>query len=324
LEEKGIRANSSWLLVKSETVSVVSESSKAFEAHIGPLRRALIALIDEGDALRKRWGSIPNPESRAMAEIASESQYEGAGPWGNEPVRQAHNLGQLLLVGANDTVRAACKLLEDDETPVFAHIVLARSALEHAGRAWWLLSPGASLRQRIARGYNERLYSLAEQSRLPVDLETKKRAHARISGILDEAERVGFRKVPAKRGRPSSLQETRPSSTELTRRLLKRGSDDELGKVVYSYFSAVAHGTTFGLAQSVGRDPANAPPSLGITWGAIFTSSQAVCSVLAGLVLGMERALGARNELFAWDSLEWKKAVLAALRAARTGLGFEK
>jgi len=46
--------------------------------------------------------------------------------------------------------------------------------------------------------------------------------------------------------------------------------------------------------------------------------------VLAGLVLGMERALGARNELFAWDSLEWKKAVLAALRAARTGLGFEK
>lgn len=300
----------------------MDHSSKAFETHVGPVRDALIAFLDEGEALRQRWGLLPDADSRAMAEIASEGHYAGASPWGDDPVQQAHHLGQLLLLSSDDSTRAACQLLSEGEAPVFAHIVLARSSLEHAGRAWWLLDPGLTIRQRIVRGFNERLNSLSEQIMLAPERDARRKARDRIRGILDEGQRIGFRKLPAERGRPTSLDEKRPSSTQLMGRLLEIGGDETLGKLVYSYFSAVTHGTAFGLTQSVDRDTAIAPPELGLPQTALFTSSQAVCTVLTGLILGSGRALKARNDLFAWESTEWSSSMVAALRAARASLGF--
>lgn len=300
----------------------MSDSSEAFETHVGPPRVALTALLDSGEELRQRWGSLPDANSRAMAEIASEGQYVGASPWGDEPVQQAHHLGHLLLLSSDDSVRAACKLLSEGEAPVFAHVVLARSALEHAGRAWWLLDPDLTIRQRVIRGFNERLYSLVQQTRLAIERDARRKARDRIRGIFEEGERIGFRRLPAERGQPASLEERRPSPTRLMGRLLEIGGDEDLGKLVYSYFSAVTHGTAFGLTQSVDRDMATAPPELGLQQGALFTSSQAVCTVLTGLILGSGRALKARNDLFAWESAKWNTTMVSAFRAARASLGF--
>jgi hypothetical protein len=104
-----------------------------FEAHIGPVRDALTRLLDASDELQRSLGSMPDANSRAMAELASEHQFKEAPPWGDDPVHSAHNLAQLLLHGASDCARGAVRLLSSDETPVFAHVVLARGALEHAG-----------------------------------------------------------------------------------------------------------------------------------------------------------------------------------------------
>jgi hypothetical protein len=321
IKEDRTQARTSLFSRETTASESMDETSTRFEAHVGPVREALVGLLDEAESLRQRWGSLPDAHSQAMAEVAAESEYRGESPWGDDPVQQAHNLGQLLLVGADDLARSTCKLLQQGDAPVFAHVVLARSALEHAARAWRLLDPTVRVRQRIARGMNERLFSLSQQAMLPSDPEVKRRARDRIRSILGEAERVGLRRLPSRPRIPAYLEEARPSSTELVRRLLESGSDRELGKLIYAYFSAVTHGTAFGLSQSVDRDMATASGRLGATQGAVYTSSQGVCTVLTGLVLGFAKAMDARNELFLWDSAAWKVAVVSALRAGRTSLG---
>src|SRR5919106_3884162 len=121
--------------------------------------------------------------------------------WDDEPVAAAHNLAQLLLFGASDCARALVRLFTPETTPVYAHTVLARASLELASRAWWLLEPTIGVRLRVARGINERLFSLSEQARLPIEDADRERARERRAGLLDEAERLGFRK---NRSRPKT------------------------------------------------------------------------------------------------------------------------
>lgn len=137
---------------KGEASTSKATVSDLFEAHVGPVRQGLVRLLDTADELGRKWRGLPDAGSRGMSEIASQRQYAAPSPWGDDPVEQAYWAGELLLLACADTARSACRLLEGDPTPVYAHVALARSALEHAGRAWWLLDPEITVRQRIARG----------------------------------------------------------------------------------------------------------------------------------------------------------------------------
>ncbi|MFA5788068.1 MAG: hypothetical protein WDA71_13985 [Actinomycetota bacterium] len=298
-----------------------TDIAERFESHIGPVREGLLGLLNASQELEQTWGSLPAADSLAMAEIASEAEYKGGEPWGDEPVRQAHNFGSLLLVGAEDDARSACRLLSGEPTPVFAHVVLARAALEHAGRAWWLLDPRIGTRLRIARGFNDRLYGLGQQDFLPLEEPEKQRARERRMALFAEAERLGFRKI-THRKQPPALEEQRPTATSLVRRLLGDHEDRRLGSAVYGLFSAVTHGTTFGVSQSVDIDAPGAPQTPGVTWGAVFTSSRDVCSALTAIILGLGTAYKSRNDLFGWRSEPWNTAHVRAARAAKIALGF--
>lgn len=151
------------------TADSATETSRRFEAHVGPVRDALVELLSASDKLQDQWGSLPNANSQAMAEVAAEEKFVGTEPWGDEPVRQAHNLASLLLLGADDCVNSTCRLLASEPTPIYSHIVLARATLEHAGRAWWLLDPEIGIQRRIARGVNDRIHGLSQQSSLPLE-----------------------------------------------------------------------------------------------------------------------------------------------------------
>lgn len=296
-------------------------TAEVFERHVAPVRQALVDLLEAQGALVKRWGSLPAADSQAMAEIAAEKDYLGEGPWGDEPVHQAFNLAHLLVLGAEDSASAACRLLSDEPTPVFAHMVLARSVLEHAGRAWWLFEPRIGVRRRIARGFNERLNSLVQQEFLPLRPADKAKARNRRGRIFAEAERLGFKKV-AERKKPAWLEEERPSSTKVIRQLLAGGDDPTLGGAVYGYFSAVVHGTTFGLSQSVDIDAPGGPETPGVTWGAVYTSSRDVCTVLTAMILALSHTYKTRSAVLGWRSDECGKAAHRALHAARTALGY--
>lgn len=297
------------------------DTAEMFEQHVAPVREGLAAFLEASATVGDPWGSLPDADSRAMAEIAEEKEFEGPDPWGADPVRQAHNLASLLLVGADDFARAICRLLSGEPTPIYAHIVLARAALEHAGRAWWLLRSGASVRLRIARGVNERLYGLSQQDFLPLEGPDKKRADERKAALFAEAQRLGFRKV-AKKSRVATLEESRPTSTSLIRKLLADSEDAHVGTAVFNLFSAVAHGTTYGLTHSVTTDAPGMPQTPGVTWGAVYTSSADVCSVLTAVLLGLGTAYRCRNELFGWHSEAWSRTYVDAAGRARRSLGF--
>lgn len=295
-----------------------ADTSERFEAHIAPVRDGLVRLLDASDEQQHQWGSLPAVESLAMKELAAEHEYKGGEPWGNEPVAEAHNLGQLLLFTSNECARTATRLFTSEPTPVYAHMVLARAALEQAGRAWWLLDPTIGIRRRVARGINERLFGLYQQRDLPIDQTDKDRARDRYAALLAEGEQLGFSKMRKHPKTPFTFEEERPGQTAVVRSLLTQGDDANLGKLVYGYYSAVAHGTTFGLTQSVSHEIPPAPGMPGVTRRAIVTRSQDVVSLLTGLILGLGRAVQARNELFGWPSKSWATAYIEALRAAKS------
>jgi hypothetical protein len=205
-------------------------------------------------------------------------------------------------------------------TPVYAHIVLARAALEQAGRAWWLLEPGIGVRLRVARGMNDRIFGLAQQDRLPVPEQHRARGSGRLYELLAGAEELGFEIVPSRRAKMRYLQEVRPGQTQLVKRLLNAPTGDaSLGAFVYAMFSAVAHGTTFGLMSSV-KEASNPGGAPGVQWGAVYTDFLDVMHVLAAVILGAREVVGRRNELFGWESDSWSRTAAEALQTVRRSL----
>jgi hypothetical protein len=285
-----------------------------FETHIAPARNALRDLLLLADDIGYSSGQVPAADSRAMKEIAEQFRFNGDSPWGNDPVQAAHAEAQLLLLGANDSANSMARLLSSDPTPLYAHTVLARSALEHAGRSWWLMDPEIGVKRRVARGMNERIFALTESSRLPLDDE-RRRAQKRRTALLDIGVELGFRKVRDNKKRPA-LDEQRPGQTEIIRKLLATGDDRRLGQILYGFFSAVAHGTLFGLSNSVKLDAPEVPKIPGFTFGGAYTRSSEVVIVLSAVLIGLGEAIDRRNKLFGWQSADWSKSWLQAINVA--------
>ena len=295
-----------------------AEADARFEAHIGPVRDALARLLEVSEDLRVSRGSRADADSRAMADLAQEAEFAGGAPWGDQPVEMAQAHAQTLLYAAMDCATGAVRLLSTDDTPVYAHIVLARGALEQAGRAWTLVDPTITVRLRVARTMNERLFGMAEVERLPFPTAEKRRVRDRRAALLDIAQHeLDFRKVPAKRYTPPMLDEERMGQTAVVKELFAHGDDPRLGGLLYGYYSAVAHGTTFGLSESIKAGAPDVPELPGLTRGMMFTNSTAVVSVLTSMMLGVGAAFRARNQYLGWKSDEWDAAYLGGLRASR-------
>lgn len=294
-----------------------AETNARFEAHVGPVRDALARLLTVSEELRDSRGSMPDADSRAMAELAEEEHYRSSKPWGDKPVESAHAQAHWLLYAASDCASGVVRLLSTNQTPVYAHMVLARGALEQAGRAWTLVDPAISVRLRIARAMNERIFGLAEAGQLPIPEAEKRRMRERRAALLDLADQLDFHKVRPNRRTPATLEEERMGQTALVRALFDHGDDPRLGRLLYGYYSAVAHGTSFGLSQSIKAVAPDMPEVPGLTRGVIFTSSAGVVSVLTSMILGVGAAFRVRNEYLGWKSDEWNAAYLGGLRASR-------
>jgi hypothetical protein len=167
---------------------------------------------------------------------------------------------------------------------------------------------------------NERIFGLSQQDRMPLGREDAKRARERRKALFEAGESLGFDKVRASRNSPPMLDEDRPGQTEIIRKLMATRGDRRLGAFVYGLFSAIAHGTTFGLANSVTIDADELPRTPGVTWGAIYTGSGEVVIVLCAVVIGWGQAIDRRNEHFGWQSPEWSRSWKAAMDIASRSL----
>jgi hypothetical protein len=185
----------------------------------------------------------PASDSLAASEIASDDTFSGE--WGEDPVFQTWSLVGALLAASEDYLRGLELLLAPDAETAFSPFPVARASLDTAARAYWLSDPSIDERARISRGMNERLYGLEEQAKLPIE-EAKKRSEKQTEKILKGATAAGISIGVNSRGATRLAGEDRPLMTRAVTDLLTDQNDD-FGETLARYFSAVSHGTSFGL-----------------------------------------------------------------------------
>src|SRR5690349_12470433 len=110
-----------------EHQSVVSEGQAALQAtlrfgqrHLGPAK----------------WE--PASGSEAAAELANAEVRPNGDPWGEDQPRTAYAAANLMMTGVLDNLSSIHQVL-GSRMPVIGPTVLARSAIEIASGAWWLM-----------------------------------------------------------------------------------------------------------------------------------------------------------------------------------------
>ena len=109
----------------------------------------------------------PSATSVAMEEIEAEARYANRTQW-NGPIIDTHSFGAITLFAASDYARCFAEVFGPGPTPVYGHLVLARSALEACVISAWLNEPVSDPAERIKRGLCERIYSATELKRLKI------------------------------------------------------------------------------------------------------------------------------------------------------------
>lgn len=240
----------------------------------------------------------PHVDSAAMREIADQSAY--AGTWDSHPVDTALTHIGLLLTAGEDAMLSFAELVSADRTPIYSYLPVARSGMEWLALAHWLSDPDAGIKERVRRSLNERIASAYEQTRLPGGANPEPERQIRLL----EASCLGYSLTPSKKGRLRVLAPERPSITGHIQRLL---AGDDVGKLLYSYLSAISHGTIWGLVQSAKPlDPTAKGP---VVTAGLVVSEKDIAMLSVALITAHITAFGGYVQLLGWEIPEWRAAV---------------
>lgn len=248
-----------------------------------------------------------------LADHGDEPKLASRGSWGPDPVRQVYSTVGLLLAAVDDDLQGIYRLLVA-QVPGIALTASSRSAVELCARAYWLLDPGIDVRARVARGMTERLVSLREQQKLPQDVPRQTEPAQRMAGITSVAKKFGFQVRNDSKGRPLSIGEPRPTSTEVVE-LLLNGQDPGFGEVLYRYYSATSHGTLYGITAHLKKeeDPADHHELVAM----LEFDPPSLLTTTAGAVLSYQRTIDRQIAIYGWDAEDWKREAIEILRAFR-------
>jgi hypothetical protein len=188
----------------------------------------------------------------------------------------------MTLVAAADFARSFAVLLDADSTPVYGHMVVARSVLDTCVVAAWLNDPKVDATERVKRGLCEQLYSAMELVRVGLEDD----AAERRDYWKARAAALGWTVKP--NTKPVIDGTSRPSVPSGIAELLVGDGEARIGKAQWSYLSAVSHGTWYGLRQAITSDAPT--PGLdgglvayGTTSSSVLRMGKARLPVLQGL-----------------------------------------
>lgn len=287
------------------TTSKVSDP-EAFRAAMTPIVAVLRDVTSAITEMPGRFRHQPAAASRGMAELAAEQDRFGKWSTWDRPLTDTHSFGGITLLASCDYVRAFASLFDQERATAYAHLVLARAAMEACVVAEWLNAPAIEPVVRIQRGLAERLYSAREQQRIAPIAERGRKVEQEMLAVADKfgwSVSKGTRVTVGGVGRPS--MPTRISE------LVVLDADRQIGRVQWSYLSSIVHVTWYGLRQSV--DPPIAGGGLGPSVAGIGTDTSQVHPQVICLLRLLRAAARARHTLMGWSSDEWSAAESAAL-----------
>jgi len=285
-------------------MSVVSP--EAFRDWIAPNVAAIGDFATAIDSLPDRHGWLPSAASRAMSELAEEHGYRARCAW-EQPVTDTHMFGGATLRAASDYVRGIAGLFGGDHPPLYAHLTLARDALESAVVSAWLSESELTSGERIKRGLRELLYSANEVGPLALDpkglerVEFWKQVGASLGWTIDNS-----------RPKPIIDGTRRPRISTGIVELASSGTDARVGDLLYSRLSAVDHVTWFGLFSAFDSGSARRDEQTGMATVPITIDAAAVSAYAYYVVTGVHAAAVARFTLMGWLDEPWHEAAAHA------------
>jgi len=168
-------------------------------------------------------------------------------------VETTYAAARLGLIAVTDHAASLGRLITDpDLTGCLAVEAVARSAVETAARSWWLVEPGLTARERVARFMADQLFSAYQAE----DLARRMKWPAGVAGISPEADEIRTKcdelglKCDANRSAPTVDGQRRPGSTPLVAALMRDTIYSASYPLVYSLTSATTHGTHFALMRA--------------------------------------------------------------------------
>lgn len=274
--------------------------AQVFREALMPTIGALRALAMAIDATGERHGRQETATSKAMEEIADEEVYAKRSKW-EHPVTDAHTFGAMTLNAASDYTRTFAATIDSDPTPVYAHLVIARSAFEASTVSSWLNQPRLDTVDRVKRGLCEQLYNAKELVRLGIEDD----AGERLDFWRQVANDLGWT-VNLNPNKPIVDGVRRPSVPQAIDELLEGGPASRIGRVQWSYLSSVSHVTWYGLRQSM--FDAEEPDAAGITRVSYGTSSSSARAQAICLLRCLRKAAEKRFILAGWQDPDWDQA----------------
>lgn len=224
----------------------------AFVAAVGDTVASLEMLAEAYYGVGERFGYTPGADSVAVAELAAGRGYTND-HW-PDPVAESHSASGMLAFAGVDHLRSYAQLFVSPPIPVYAHLVVARAALEAFGWARWLADRRIGVEGRIKR---DRVYQLGDglqRKRFPepamkakgVEIIDRVRSGAPRGWVIVASDRtvsVGGEAAPAPRDLISDVLTTGgPSPTQL-------------GAGLWSMLSGVAHSVRYALLYSMEMAP---------------------------------------------------------------------
>lgn len=274
----------------------------AFRECMAPTVETLRLFTQEVEDVPLRFGRLPSASSQAMAEIATEAKDFAKRTSWTTPITDTHSFGAMTLLAASDYVRTYADAIDADRTPVYGHLVVARSALEACVISAWLNEPAIQPAERVKRGLCEQLYNGMELVRLNIEDDARERVDTW------KAVAAGFDwSVEKDRDKPVVDGVKRPSIPAGIAALLVNEPESRIGRVQWSYLSAVSHVTWYGLRQAL-PDQLEEQHLAGPPLAPVGTTSSSVTMQAVCVLIALRKTATSRFALMGWDDPKWRAA----------------
>ena len=236
----------------------------------------------------------PTAGSEAAAEVSNPESRNDGSPWDEGPPRTAYAAANVMMLGVVDDLKSLERLLVAP-VPVIGPTVLARSAIEIAFGAWWLMEPGIGARRRVCRELVLSLTS-ARRARQVADEYAEEYQKSGDPIPADDAaliadsrqqepvvlQRITELAVQAPTSGPDIENEKADSATNATAKMLQALLPTNLPATsFYQTYSAVTHGQFYGLTNFM--TPATQPDGTPFwQWGPNFEVLDSTIQIAIG------------------------------------------